>query len=288
MRRIVVGVDGSEHSLLAVDWAAGEASRRGESLRIVHAIAPWLFDPQVDAKVGAVREWLMDGGREVLDSATDRAIARAPGLPVSAEMVSGGPARALVNEAKDAAMLVVGGHGAGELTGLLLGSVALQVTSHAPCPVVVVGRPEPAAGEIAVGVDGSPNCAAAIEFAFGEAGLRGSRLRAVLAWSHPASLGPADMQPLVYDAEIVAAEEERVLAESLAGLRSKFPGVEVVNEVVKARPIRALAHASAGADLLVVGTRGRGGFTGLVLGSVSHAMLHHAHCPVAVVPSKSR
>jgi nucleotide-binding universal stress UspA family protein len=285
MHEIVVGADGSEHSLRAVQWAADEAARRAAALRIVYAMAPWLFDTPVDPRVAAVRDWLREGGQEIVDRAVDRARSRAPGLVVSAELVPGGPARALLTAARDATMVVVGGQGAGGLTGLLLGSVALQVVSHAPCAAVVVRSLEPEVNrEIVVGVDGSPSCTGAIGFAFQEAALRLARLRAVLAWSHPASAGRGDVQPLVYDVELVAGDEERVLVECLAGWRERFPDVEVVHDVIQARPIRALAGASAGADLLVVGTRGRGGFAGLILGSVSHAMLHRAHCPVAIVP----
>ncbi|MGH3390849.1 MAG: universal stress protein [Actinomadura sp.] len=285
MRAIVVGADGSEHSLRAVEWAAEEAARRAAPLRIVYAIAPWLFDDRVDERVAAVRHWLRDSGQEVIDRAVERARARVPDVAVSAELVPGGPARALIAAAREAAMVVIGGHGAGGLTGVLLGSVALQVASHAPCAAVVVRSLEPEVHrEVVVGVDGSPTCTGAIGFAFEEAALRMARLRAVLAWTHPASAGPGDMQPLVYDVEVVGGDEERLLVECLAGWREKFPDVEVVHDVIQARPTRALAGASAGADLLVVGTRGRGGFAGLVLGSVSHAMLHRAHCPVAVVP----
>lgn len=285
MKQIIVGVDGSEQSLQAAEWAAEESVRRGAPVRIVYAIAPWLFDTSVDPRAGAVREWLRDSGQDVVGQAVARAHRRAPQASVSAEVVPGGPAHALVKEAANAAMVVVGSRGSGELTGLLLGSVALQVASHAPAPIVVVRHQDtPAHREVVVGVDGSPSSVAAIDFAFEEAQLRGARLRAILAWRHPVSTAPGDMQPLVYDPKVVADEEERTLVECLAGHRDKYPDVEVVHEVMHDRPVRALTGASARADLLVVGTRGRGGFTGLMLGSVSHAMLHHAHCPLVVVP----
>lgn len=285
MKQIIVGVDGSEQSLQAAEWAAEEAVRRGTSVRIIYAIAPWLFDTSVDPRAGAVREWLRDSGQDVVGQAVVRAHRRAPEAKVSSEVVPGGPAQALIKEAGHAAMIVVASRGAGELTGLLLGSVALQVASYAPAPIVVVRHQQTVVHrEVVVGVDGSESCAAAIGFAFEEAMLRGARLRAVLAWRHPVSTAPGDMQPLIYDPEVVMAEEERTLMECLAGRREKYPDVEVVHEVVHDRPVRALTGASARADLLVVGTRGRGGFTGLMLGSVSHAMLHHAHCPLAVVP----
>jgi nucleotide-binding universal stress UspA family protein len=127
----------------------------------------------------------------------------------------------------------------------------------------------------------------AIRFAFEEAALRRARLRVIHVWPHPASSGPGVVQPLVYDPQVVTEEERRVLGESLAVWCEKFPEVEVFSEVEHGRPVPILAGVSARADLLVVGTRGRGGFVGLLLGSVSHALLHHARCPVAVVPSKT-
>jgi nucleotide-binding universal stress UspA family protein len=182
--------------------------------------------------------------------------------------------------------VVLGGRGAGTLAGLLLGSTALQVVTHSPVPAVIVRNLEPAVRrEVAVGVDGSEPAGSAIEFAFEEAGLRQARLRVVHVWSHPASYGPGSMQPLVYDPQIMAEEESRALNDALDVWREKYPDVEVVSEVVQGGPARILGAVSARADLLVVGTRGRGGFTGLLLGSVSHALLHYAHCPVAVVPS---
>ncbi|NKZ07455.1 universal stress protein [Actinomadura latina] len=284
MNTIIVGVDGSEPSLLAVDWAAAEAARRDAPLHLVHAVPPWLLDVPDDPDAAEMRKRILDGGREIVDTGVARARARVPGLEVTGEQAGGQPARALIERAAGAVLLVTGSRGKGGLTGLALGSVAMQTASHAPCPAVVVrANGRTAYGEIVVGVDGSRANEAAVGFAFEEASLRGARLRALLAWSHPASTGPGDMQPLVYDRDIVEAEEKRVLAESLAGWRAKYPDVEVVPEAVRGRAVRALAEASVHADLLVVGSRGRGGFTGLLLGSVGHAMLHRAHCPVAVI-----
>jgi nucleotide-binding universal stress UspA family protein len=286
MNAIIVGADGSDHSLRAVEWATDEAARRGLPLRILYAEAPWLYDVPVDPRLGAVRKWLLAGGREVLDQAVSTARERDPDVDVRAETVPGPASRILLEYAQNAAMIVLGGRGAGTLAGLLLGSTALQVLTHAPVPAVVVRDLEPAVRrEVVVGVDEPESSGSAIGFAFEEAGLRKARLRVVHVWSHPASYGPGDMQPLVYDPRIVAEEESRVLGEPLAVWREKYPDVEVVTEVVQGGPVRILGGLSARADLLVVGTRGRGGFTGLLLGSVSHALLHHAHCPVAVVPS---
>jgi nucleotide-binding universal stress UspA family protein len=285
MSEIIAGLDGSAHSLEAVEWAAEEARLRDARLRIVYAVVPWLFHRDVDPRVRGVRDWMLSSGQEVVDEAVALVGKRTPDVPVVADMVPGSPPRALIKAAEGAAMVVVGSHGAGTLTGLLLGSVALQVAAHAPCPAVIVRRLEPPPGrEVVVGVDGSDNGRAAIGFAFQEAKLRGIRLRAMLAWPHPAATARAEAQPVVFDPDRVTEQESHVLAESLAGWRERFPDVEVARDVVRGRPVRVLAATSAGADLLVVSTRGRGGFTGLMLGSVSHALLHHARCPLAVVP----
>jgi nucleotide-binding universal stress UspA family protein len=286
MNTIVVGADGSRHSLRAVEWAADEAALRGSSLRIVHAVAPWLQDKNVDPRLLVVRDWLLAGGEECLGTAVEAARARAPGLDVGGEMVPGGASRILLDQARTASLIVLGSHGVGTVAGLLLGSTALQVVTHTAVPAVVVRHYEPVSlREIAVGVDGPPIGEPALALAFEEASLRGARLRAVHVWSDPGSIGPAGTTPLVYDSEKVAAEHTHRLNDALAVWREKYPDVEVVTEVVHGRPVRILAGVSARVDLLMVGTRGRGGFAGLVLGSVSHGLLHHAHCPLAVVPS---
>jgi nucleotide-binding universal stress UspA family protein len=289
MNEIIVGADGSQHSLLAVVWAAEEAARRGLPLRIVYAIPAWLWRAREHRPADRVAERLYDSDRDIIDRAVGRARSTAPGVGVSGELVPGGAAEALLHAAAQAAMVVVASHGSGEATGLSLGSVALQVAAHATCPVVVAGLVDPAARpEVVVGVDGSAGCQAAIGFAFEEASWRKARVHAVHTWTHPVSTEPGDMLPLIYDKESVAADERRLLAESLAGWQEKYPQVGLIKEVGRSRPVPALSRASAGAALLVVGSRGRGGFTGLLLGSVSHAMLHHAQCPVAITPSKGR
>ncbi|MCW2883600.1 MAG: Universal stress protein UspA and related nucleotide-binding protein-like protein [Streptosporangiaceae bacterium] len=283
MKAIIAGADGSDQSLRAIEWATEEAARRGLPLQIVYAETPWLADTPVDPQAAAIREWLLTGGQELLEQAVATARERDPRVTVQGEAVPGSPARILLERARDAAMLVLGGRGTGTVGSLVFGSTALQAVTHTPVPVVVVRDVEPVArGEVAVGVDGAKAGEPAIGFAFEEAALRKARLRALHVWSNPASSWPGDMQPLVYDPQDYAEEE---FGTSLAGWREKFPDVEVVSEVVHGRPVRILAGVSARADLLVVGTRGRGGFTGLLLGSVSHALLHHAHCPMAVVPS---
>ncbi len=286
MNAIIVGVDGSDHSRRAVEWAAEEAVRRKRPLRIVHATAPWLYDTSVDPRLATMRTWLLSGGEEVLDEAVAAARARDGDLMVEGRLVPGGAAKALLEQARGASMLVVGSHGVGTVAGILLGSTALQVVSHTTVPTAIIRQFEAAERrEIAVGVDGSAPGEAALAFAFEEAALREARLRAIHVWSRPGADGPVEMTPLVYDEQVVTSDQDHRLGEMLAAWRDKYPEVEVVGEVVHGRPVRVLAGASARADLLVVGTRGRGGFAGLVLGSVSHGLLHHAHAPLILVPS---
>jgi nucleotide-binding universal stress UspA family protein len=286
---IIVGADGSQHSLRAVKWAAEEAGVRRLRLTIVYAAAPWLYDTPVDPRLRAVREWLLTNGDEVVEEAVAAARAREGGITVEGKAVPGGAAKALLEEARNAAMIVLGGHGAGTVAGLLLGSTALQVVAHTPVPAAVVRHLEPGMGrEIVVGVDLAPAGEPALALAFEEASLRGARLRVVHAWSDPGSVGPGDMMPLVYDPQVVADERARRLGEALAVWRRKYPDVDVTAEIAHGRPVRILSGASAQAGLLVVGSRGRGGFSGLLLGSVSHGMLHHAHCPLVVVPPGPR
>jgi nucleotide-binding universal stress UspA family protein len=281
MNAIIVGADGSRHSLGAVGWAAEEAALRRSSLRIVHAVPPWLYDRNVDPRLVSVREWLLASGQEAIGEAVETARTQVSELAVKGEVVPGGAARALLERARDASMVVVGSHGVGTVAGLLLGSTALQVVAHTPVPAVVVRHVEPVMRqEIAVGVDGPPAGDSTLAFAFEEAAMRGARLRAVHVWSDPGT-GLGGMTPLVYDPEQIAEEQTHRLNDVLASWRDKYPEVQVVH----GRPVRILAGVSARADLLVVGTRGLGGFTGLMLGSVSHGLLHHAHCPLAVVPS---
>ena len=260
--------------------------RRGLSLRIVQVEVPWLYDMPVASRAGVVHTGLLLGGHEVLDEAVAAARACAPEVAVEGELVKGAPTRTLLEKAQDAAMIVLGGHGTGALTGVVLGSTALQVVTHTPVPAVIVRSREPTRSQVALGLDRADTQEPAIRFAFEEAALRRARLHVMHVWSHP-SHGPGAVQPLVYDPQVVTQEERRILDESLAVWCEKFPEVDVVSEVEHGRPVPILAGVSAGADILVVGTRGRGGFAGLLLGSVSHALLHHAHCPVAVIPSKT-
>ncbi|ELS50559.1 putative UspA domain-containing protein [Streptomyces viridochromogenes Tue57] len=156
--------------------------------------------------------------------------------------------------------------------------------------LVVRGRPAPA-GPVLLAVDGSPAAHGAVEFAFAQASLHGTDLVALHAWSthtERAYDGPGDPPFVTYDEDRLRDEEQRVLAEALGGLGERYPDVTVHRRLVRGRIRHTLIEASADAGLVVVGARGRGGFTGLLLGSVSQALLHHAHCPVAVVRTREK
>lgn len=283
---VVVGVDGSEPALRAVRLAAAEAARRHRPLRVVHGfIWPLLRVPVNPPAEGPPGGGLRGQAQELVATAVAAAEAAAPGLRVTGEIIDGEAAAVLIGESPTATMIVLGDRGLGGFAALVLGSVAIQVAAYAECPVLVARGEEHAAGPVVVGVDGSALSRAAVEFAAEEAAVRGARLHAVHAYTHPVSGGPGDMQPLVYDEDQLRGEEERVLAESLTGLTERYPEVAVTRAAVRARPVVALTESSRDAQLLVVGSQGRGELRELLLGSVSHGVLHRAACPVAVVRS---
>jgi nucleotide-binding universal stress UspA family protein len=285
-RAVVAGVDGSERGLQAVRWAAAEASRRHLPLRLVAAHA-WpagglIGDPGLGVDYRAVLRDVVLGHLAV---ATADALQVAPELEVEQAEITGSPVPVLQGESARAEMVVLGDRGLGGFTGLLIGSVAVAVTAHASCPVIVVRGPgpdrtTPSPEPVVVGVDGSPTSEAAVAFAFEEASLRRVPVVAVHVWRD--LLVDPTMAPLL-DWDALESDEREVLAERLAGWSEKYPDVSVRRLVVQDRPARALVEESGRAQLVVVGSRGRGRFHGMLLGSVSQALLHHAHCPVAVV-----
>ncbi|MEU4641835.1 universal stress protein [Micromonospora sp. NPDC023814] len=281
---VVVGVDGSEAALRAVRLAAVEATRRNRPLRIVHGFIWPLLRVPVDAPAGGPPgAGLRHQAEQLVAAATTEAEATVPGLRVSGEIIDGEAAAVLLGESPAAAMIVLGDRGLGGFSALVVGSVAVQVASYADCPVLVARGTDRPDGPVVVGVDGSETSRLAVEFAVEEASVRDAPLVALHAYRHPTSTAPGDMQPLVYDDTELRSEEERVVAESLAGLTERWPDVPVSRETVRGRPTTVLAEASRRAQLLVVGRQGRGELTGLLLGSVSQSVLHHADCPVAVV-----
>ncbi|WP_433088209.1 universal stress protein [Dactylosporangium sp. CA-052675] len=278
--RIVVGVDGTPASAAAVRWAAAAAARRRAAVDILlayHWRVPAFLAPRGD---------LADTARElaelvVADGARDVAVV-APDVEVRAEAVYGQPAEALLRAAADAALLVVGTRGRPQAVGAVAGSVSQQVAAHARCPVAVVrGRPDPTGG-VLVGVDDSASAGAALRLGFAEAQRSGDDLVAVRAIEAPLSPPAIGSPPLLRDMDEAARTLTAAATARVAAAAEQFPGVrwECHGDAGEAGDV--LGERSARARLVVVGSRGRGGFTGLLLGSVGLRLLHRAECPVLI------
>ena len=286
-RPVVAGVDGSESALEAVRWAALEADRRRAPLRLVNAFG-WMTSGHHigDPGLGVdYHEVLLKSARDEVAAAAATAMRAVPGVAIEQDVVSGYPVGVLSAESARAQLVVLGDRGLGGFTGLLIGSVAIALAAHGSCPVVVVrgatyDGPPPLEGPVVVGIDGSPTSEAALAFAYEAAALRRVPLVAIHTWLD-LLVDPA-MAPLL-DWDAIEADERQLLADRLAGWSEKYPDVPGERLVTRDRPAHTLVEHSERAQLVVVGSRGRGGFSGLMLGSVSHALLHHAKCPVAVV-----
>ena len=279
-RSVVVGVDGSPGRDAALDWAVDEASRRRLPLHLVHAT-------NVDYLVAAAMLNPADAPPAVddlVEAARDKVLAGSPDLRVTAEASTGAAAHDLVRRSEGAECVVVGAEGKSAVRGAL-GSVSLQVAMHAKCAVVVVRPAEAGAAEgpVVVGVDGSAISYEALGHAFERASLRGVPLTVVYAWWIEFVDGVVVTTPGSPQWRAVEERQRLAVAETMAGWTERYPDVTVNVHIEHSRPIDAITAASEGASLVVVGARGRGGFRGLLLGSVSHGVLHRAHCPVAVV-----
>ncbi|MEU9247369.1 universal stress protein [Streptomyces sp. NPDC048385] len=284
---VVVGVDGSSSSLAAVETAAREARWRGAGLRVVHGFLwPAMHMPLGPSPLGPPEGGIRNMVEHLVAEAVARARSAAPEVDVSHAVVTGEPLTVLEAQSRGAELVVVGSRGMGGFVGLLVGSTAVHLAAHGRCPVLVVRETGDDAGPVVLGVDGSATGESAVDFAFAEAAWRGAGLVALHAWTTWNAPLPAPQDaavPYANPSGELGQEEERLLAEALAGYRERYPEVAVKHQVVHGRTREALIEASRSAQLLVVGARGRGGFAGLLLGSVSQAVLHHAHCPVAVV-----
>ncbi|WP_412078712.1 universal stress protein [Streptomyces xanthophaeus] len=287
-RTLVVGVDGSPESRAAADWAGREALRRDMHLRVVHA---WLWQP-LGAPIVQHRETEASRAQDILAEAEAEITHRYPQLALTAEVLQDTPVPALLRAAKDAEMLVLGTRGHGVLAGFLLGSYGQQLIAAAECPVVSVrarhGRPVtgPDEGEVVVGQQGGvEESAEVLGFAFEAAAARRVPLRAVRAWSLPPVFGYSPGSMWIAD-QFGGLEpyEKAALEQALEPWRLRYPEVEVVEHVEQGGGGHVLLSAASDAQLLVVGRRVRESAVGARVGSVAHAVLHHALCPVAVVP----
>ena len=293
IKPIVVGVDGSESASAAVAWAARAAAALSLPLHIVtvvHIPAFYYTEPYL---AESFKEELEDTAKARLGSARVHAKQTVDEpLDITTEQHEGKVSQTLIELSAHAHMVVLGSRGHGEFTGLLVGSTTSAVAAHGHCPLVVVrgrtmdGQP-PTEGPIVVGIDGSESSKAAVEVAFEQAAARGASLVAVNVWSDVSvqpSLGASPEDALWSS---IQTGEEVVLSERLAGYQERYPDVTVERVVARDRPVRVLSEFAEKAQLIVVGSRGRGGFTGMLLGSTSNALLHTADCPVMIVRPES-
>ncbi|MGW0733074.1 universal stress protein [Streptomyces sp. NPDC002851] len=284
---LVVGVDGSQSSLEAVDWAVDEAARHGLPLRLVQA-APWEKHQGAVLAESPGRPYDQSLAEDSVHAATERARRRHPDVAVSGAVLPGEAVDALLRAAHDAGALVTGQHGRGRVAGLLLGSVSLALAARAPCPLIVVrGDEESREGthrRVLLGVGDAGTGTAAVGFALRAAQARGCVLEAVRAYRGPAH-DMVDHPLLVGEpAHLLQQEAALLLDEALDTAVQEHPRVEVDRSTVEGSARKVLLRRSAAADLLVIGAHHRHGPVGPHLGRVAHAVLHHASCPVAVVP----
>lgn len=268
-------------------FAAAEARRRHASLQLVHGYVVAVPDPAYSrTQQRALADAIREDARRVLSDMELRTHAASPNLTIRSTLVAGGAASTLVELSRGAGLVVVGSRGGGRSSRLLLGSVATQVAAYAHAPVIVA-RTVLADGPrapVVVGVDGSGGSELAVGFAFDVAHARSAPLVAINAWWMQPRRGHGRISLWDVDPLLARSEAERLLAEALAGWSAKFPDVDVRRMARhEVNPALALVEASGDAAMVVVGCRGRGGFASMLLGSVSRAVLTHAHCPVAVV-----
>lgn len=278
-RKIVVGYDGSEDAELALSWAIRTARGERAGIEVVHALpaGPWeLAYTTVDVATQRNRaaELLAQAARRIEGS----------GVPVRTEIASAPAAGALIEAAEDAVMIVVGSRGHSRFSELMIGSVSQHTARHARCPVVVVRPPaDPRAERVVVGVDWSPESAKAVGFAFDMAAQHQAPLVAVHAFRSELPPRAGGRHNHARSVAELSAGQERLLTDTTEAWREKYPDVSLTKEAIPVGARQVLRDMSSRAALLVLGARGSGAFSGMRLGSVVDAMLHHARCPVAIV-----
>jgi nucleotide-binding universal stress UspA family protein len=273
--QIVVAYDGSPDAQTGLTWAVRTAVQTEQPVLAVVATATDVLMPQ--------RTLLWGDHLKEVEASAERILSEALLTDVAVELRPGPVVPVLLDAAQGAALLVAGSRGHGQVAGTMTGSVSQHLARHAPCPVVVA-RPVAHSGarRIVVGVDGSGGSDAAVEFACRRAEVTGEEVTLIHGWRDNSASGTTRREVSATFMERIA-DEERMLSEAVAGVRAEHPDVHLVPEAIPVVAWRALADASAAATLVVVGSRGRGSFAGMLLGSVSQQVLHHAECPVAVV-----
>ncbi|MGW7406550.1 universal stress protein [Streptomyces sp. NPDC054833] len=296
---LVVGVDGSDSSLQAVDWAVDEAARHGLPLRLVYG-SLWERYERALPSFSADRPAEEATAEHIIASCMERGRLRNPEVKVSGEVLPDDAVSVLLGVGDEAFALVTGSRGRGEVAGLLLGSVSLTVAARAVCPVIVVRGPErnrqAAFGRVVVAVGDSTGGSGAVRFAVREAEARGCALKAVRAWRSPAhehvDHPPPDFvrgDPQIADdaARVHGEQASTRLIDALREAVREHPDVDVHRQPVEGPAHKVLLEASADADLIVIGALRRHGHFGLQLGRAAHALLHHSQCPVAVIPQRA-
>jgi nucleotide-binding universal stress UspA family protein len=282
---ILVGVDGSAESDAAIRWATNEAIMRDAPVTLMHVVEPAVVSWTIGAFQATITEWQEENAQRVIEQAQKMmhaSVGESEPPTVHTKVRYAIVATALIDASKQAQMIVVGSRGLGALGRVMLGSVSRGVLHHAHCPVAVVHADEAQAPDrtspVLLGVDGSPASEAAIALAFDEASRRGVDLVALHAWSDVGVYPVLGMYWQEYE-----DEGHEVLAERLAGWQQRYPDVQVHRRIVCDQPARSLLEESQQAQLVVVGSHGRGGFTGMLLGSVSSAVAEASKAPVIVV-----
>ena len=287
---VVVAVDGSPASDNAVRWAANTAMKRNIPLRLAASYSmPQFLYAEGMVPPQEVFDELQRETLQTVDRAREIALEVAPDLHIGHAVAEGSPIDMLLEMSKESTMVVMGSRGLSGISGMVLGSVSGAVVSHASCPVVVVREDNAVTeankyGPVVVGVDGSDVSRRATEVAFEEAAARGAELHPVHTWVDTQIQGPGAGYAVSDDHwKAVQAEKDELLGKYLDDLAEQYPDVAVKKIITRDRPVRALAGAAEGAQLLVTGSHGRGGFKGMLLGSTSRALLQEAPCPMMVV-----
>lgn len=282
----MVGIDGSEHSARAVDWAADQAEREQRPLLVVHALGAvdpfWMAQPMVDVR--ALKDSMVEGAETLLAAAQDSVRATRPNLSVTTAWRSEDARHLLIDASQYAALVVVGSHGRGPVKRLLLGSVSVGLTRHAHCPVAVVrpARGAPTGGGVVVGVDASDHSLPTLDQAFRIAASRRAPLTvAHCFWTMGAGVDLPSRSDLSGRTE---AEHRQAVAQMLAGFEGRYPGIPVTVELAHGLADDVLLDLAHGKDVAVVGSRERSTLSDLLLGSVATTLVEHATCTVVVVP----